>query len=77
MQVEFREVEHPTGVITNPRALLDILDKFNQGLWEGTQCSVLENLIAIILSCGNNVHALKHLMTQPLEYLTPSDQDLQ
>ena len=36
IQVEFREVDLPTGVITNPRALLDLLDKFNQGLWEGT-----------------------------------------
>jgi hypothetical protein len=70
VKVEFKEVDLPTGVITNPRALLDLLDKFHQGVWEATQCEVMDHLIQTILACANNVHALKHLMTQPTEYLT-------
>ena len=69
VKIEFKPNEKATGVITNPRAILELLDKFNMGLLESTQIEILDNLISMLMGCSNNVHALKHLMTQPLEYL--------
>ena len=61
------------GLITNPRAVLEVLDPENflrSGLSEECQCRILDSLTTMVLSCQpNNAHALRDLLVQPVEYL--------
>lgn len=60
-------------MITNPRAILEVLDPqafLQSGLSESSQCHILENILQLIDGCvPNNALALMHLMVQPVEAL--------
>ena len=76
-QFETVDVEYSTDnlnskVITNPRAIVDILgpDLLQSGLSENSLCQILENLTNIINGClPNNALALMNLVIQPAQHL--------
>ena len=73
VQVEFASDNSNMGVITNPRAILNVLEPqtfLQSGLSESSQCEILDGILEIINSCmPNNALALMNLMVQPVESL--------
>jgi hypothetical protein len=71
--VDFEEDSTTSGLITNPRAVLEVLDPENflrSGLSEASQCQILDSLTESVLKClPNNAHALRDLMAQPVEHM--------